>query len=638
MCGIVGYTNVRRADAADPAILSVMCQTLLHRGPNDHGVFVEGPVGIGMRRLSIIAVSSGHQPISNETGTIWIVFNGEIYNYQGLAKDLTRRGHTFKTISDTEVIVHLYEEYGEACVDHLRGMFAFAIWDRTRGRMFLARDRLGVKPLYYWWRNGQLVFGSELKAVLAHPDVVPTLNAEGLLYYLRYSYIPDPLTIFQDIHKLPPGHTLSLTDGCLSVKSYWDGCLPNETDSQAYTENSALEHLEYYLKEATRMRLISEVPLGAFLSGGIDSSLTVALMAQEMDRPVSTFSIGFQEKAYNELPYARLVARHLGTDHHELIVGPESCDLIPQLVSHFDEPFGDSSAIPTYHVSRMAAEHVTVALSGDGGDELFAGYDRYQVDLARQRRKLPEAARSLLGTMSGLLPDGTKGKNLLRNMSLSGPARYLDNISYVPPADLHRLLAPDYQYELQRIDGAAPIFLQYFDRVRSCDWLSQLQYVDSKTYLTGDVLTKVDRMSMAHSLEVRSPFLDHIFIEQIAGYPSHFKMREGCSKYLLKKLARKYLPADIVDRPKQGFGVPLEYWFAGEFHDYIRDTLMPSSARIQPFFDSKVVQSMVNRHAAGEKPLSAVIWNLLVLETWFQLYLDRPHVIQSQNSTAVVGA
>ena len=638
MCGIAGYVNASAGRPADGQIVDAMCQTIVHRGPNDQGVFVDGPVAIGMRRLSIIALSTGHQPISNETGTIWIVFNGEIYNYQDLAKDLSRRGHTFKTTSDTEVIVHLYEEYGEACVDHLRGMFAFAIWDRTGDRLFIARDRLGVKPLYYWWRNGQLVFGSELKAVLAHPDVVPTLNAEGLLYYLRYFYIPDPLTIFQDIHKLPPGHTLSLTGGCLSVKSYWDGCLPKETDPQAITEDAALERLEYHLKEATRVRLMSEVPLGAFLSGGIDSSVTVAMMAQEMTRPVSTFAIGFQQEAYNELPYARLVAQHLGTDHHEFIVGPESCALIPRLVSHFDEPFGDSSAIPTYHVSRVAAEHVTVALSGDGGDELFAGYDRYQMDLARQRRQLPGVARSLLGTMSGLLPDGTKGKSLLRNMSLSGPARYLDSISYLPPVALHRLLAPDYQQELQRIDGAAPIFMQYFDRVRSCDWLSQLQYVDSKTYLAGDVLTKVDRMSMAHSLEVRSPLLDHVLTEEVAAYPSHFKMREGVSKYLLKRLARKYLPAEIVDRRKQGFGVPLEYWFTGEFHDYIRDTLLSSSARSRPFFNAQVTESIVDRHAAGEKSLSAVIWNLLVLETWFQLYLDRQPITQSQDRKTVVRA
>ncbi len=606
-----------------------MCRSILHRGPNDQGIFVDGLVGIGMRRLSIIALSTGHQPISNEAGTIWIVFNGEIYNYQDLSKDLIRRGHRFKTDSDTEVIVHLYEEYGDACVDHLRGMFAFAIWDRTRDRVFIARDRLGVKPLYYWWRNGQLVFGSEIKGILAHPDVLPTLNAEGLLYYLRYFYIPDPLTIFQDIHKLPPGHCLSLTGGCLSVKSYWDGCLPKTPDPQAITEGAALERLEYHLRDATRVRLMSEVPLGAFLSGGIDSSLTVALMAQEMSRPVSTFAIGFQQEAYNELPYARRVASHLGTDHHEFIVGPESCDLIPRLVSHFDEPFGDSSAIPTYHVSRAAAEQVTVALSGDGGDEMFAGYDRYQIDLARQRRQLPGLARNLLGTVSGLLPDGAKGKNLLRNMSLPGPARYLDSISYLPPVTLHRLLTRDYQRELQRIDDAAPIFMQYFDRVQSYEWLSQLQYVDTKTYLAGDVLTKVDRMSMANSLEVRSPLLDHRLIEEVAGYPSHFKLRQGVSKYLLKKLARKYLPADIVDRPKQGFGVPLEYWFAGDFHHYIRDTLLSSSARARPYFNAPVTESIINRHAAGEKSLSAVIWNLLVLETWFQMYLDRSSITQS---------
>lgn len=624
MCGIAGYVNSGTQLQASRQIVEAMCQTIVHRGPNDQGVYVDGPVGIGMQRLSIVAVGTGHQPISNETSTIWIVFNGEIYNYQDLTKGLIQRGHRLKTTSDTEVIVHLYEEYGEACVDHLRGMFVFAIWDRERERLFIARDRLGVKPLYYWWRNGQLVFGSELKAILAHPAVAPVLNPQGLLYYLRYSYIPDPLTIFQDIHKLSPGHWLCLTSGSLSIKSYWDGCQPKGTDLTAVTEDEALERIELRLKEATRIRLMSEVPLGAFLSGGIDSSMTVALMAQEMSRPVATFAIGFEHEAYNELPYARRVAQHLGTDHHEFIVGPESCDLIPRLVSHFDEPFGDSSAIPTYHVSRLAAGHVTVALSGDGGDELFAGYDRYRIDLGRKRRELPSVARGLLGIVSGLLPDGAKGKNLLRNMSLAGPARYLDSISYLAPSVLYHLLTPDYQRELERIDEASPIFMQYFCRVQSCDWLSQLQYVDAKTYLVGDVLTKVDRMSMAHSLEVRSPFLDHVLTEEVATFPSHLKMKEGVSKYLLKRLAKKYLPADIVGRRKQGFGVPLEYWFTGEFYDFIRDTLLSSSAKARPFFNSQVTESIVNRHESGEKALSSVMWNLLVLEAWCQLYLDHP--------------
>jgi asparagine synthase (glutamine-hydrolysing) len=638
MCGIVGYTNVRKTDAADPAILSAMCQTIIHRGPDDQGIYVHGQTGLGVRRLSVIDLHTGHQPLSNETKSIWVVLNGEIYNYRELATWLVSRGHCLSTSSDTEVIVHLYEEFGEDCVHKLRGMFAFAIWDQSRERLFIARDRLGVKPLYYYWNGQLLVFGSELKAVLEHPGVERRLDTQGLLYYLRYSYIPDPLTIFQGIAKLPPGHVLSLTGQALTVRPYWDGAAPPDGETLPITEEDATSGLERCLQESVRLRLVSDVPIGAFLSGGIDSSLVVALMARQMDRPVKTFSIGFEEEAYNELPYARRVAQHLKTDHHEFIVGPESYDLIPRLVSHFDEPFGDPSAIPTYHVSRMAAEYVTVVLSGDGGDELFAGYDRYHIDLARQRRTLPGVARSLLGTMSGLLPDGAKGKNLLRNMSLSGPARYLDSISYLPPVSLHRLLAPDYQHELQRIDGAAPIFMQYFDRVRSCDWLTQLQYVDSKTYLAGDVLTKVDRMSMAHSLEVRSPLLDYVLTEQVVAYPSHFKMREGVSKYLLKRLARKYLPADIVDRRKQGFGVPLEYWFTGDFHDYIRDTLLSSSARARPYFNAQITESIVDRHAAGEKPLSTVIWNLLVLETWFQLYLDYSPVTQSQDRKAVVRA
>src|SRR5437867_5796516 len=381
MCGIAGYMNVAGHQAADPQIVQGMCDTMVHRGPDDYGVFIDGFIGLGIRRLSIIDLHTGHQPMTNEDESIWVVFNGEIYNYRELAEWLMARGHQFRTVSDTEVIIHLYEELGDDCVQKLRGMFSFAIWDQTRSRLFIARDRLGVKPLHYFWNGRLFVFGSELKAILAHPMVNRQIDPEGLLYYLCYSYIPDPLTIFQGIAKLPPGHVLSLKDGMLLVKSYWDGVRPPIGETARVSEEEAIEQLEHHLRESVRLRLVSDVPIGAFLSGGVDSSTVVALMAREMTRPVKTFSIGFEESSYNELPYAKLIAQHLGTEHHELVVGPQECDLIERLVSHFDEPFGDSSAIPTYCLSKMAAEHVTVALSGDGGDELFAGYERYRVHL-----------------------------------------------------------------------------------------------------------------------------------------------------------------------------------------------------------------------------------------------------------------
>jgi asparagine synthase (glutamine-hydrolysing) len=623
MCGIVGYTNVRKTDAADPAILAAMCQTIIHRGPDDQGIYTHKQTGLGMRRLSIIDLHTGHQPISNETKSIWVVLNGEIYNYRELATWLVSRGHCLSTSSDTEVIVHLYEEFGEDCVHKLRGMFAFAIWDQSRGRLFIARDRLGVKPLYYYWNGQLLVFGSELKAVLEHPGVERRLDTQGLLYYLRYSYIPDPLTIFQGIAKLPPGHVLSLTGQAVTVRPYWDGAAPPVGGSPPITEEDAMSGLERCLQESVRLRLVSDVPIGAFLSGGIDSSLVVALMARQMDRPVKTFSIGFEEEAYNELPYARRVAQHLKTDHHELIVGPQECDLIERIVGHFDEPFGDPSAIPTYYLSKLAAEHVTVSLSGDGGDELFAGYDRYRVDLARSRfDTFPAVARNMLALASGVLPNEFYGKRFLHNVSLTARQRYLENISYINPMSFVSLLMPELYAESSKIGYADGLMEDHFEKVTGRPWLSQIQYLDTKTYLPGDVLTKVDRMSMAHSLEAREPLLDHVLVEYVAKLPPEMKFRNGVSKYLLKQLAAKLLPHDIIHRKKQGFGVPLEYWFKGGLRTYVHDVLFDSRTRGRGIFQPTAVRNLVRRYEQGEGELASVIWMLVVLETWFRLYLD----------------
>jgi asparagine synthase (glutamine-hydrolysing) len=454
--------------------------------------------------------------------------------------------------------------------------------------------------------------------------VRPQLDHEGLLYYLRYSYIPDPLTIFRGVAKLSPGHRLSLTGQALSVSQYWDGVAPCASTETFVSEDDTICRLEHLLQESVELRLVSDVPIGAFLSGGIDSSVVVALMARKMTRPVTTFSIGFQEDSYNELPYARQVAKHLGTNHHEFIVGPQGCDLIERIVSHFDEPFGDPSAMPTYYLSRLAAEHVTVALSGDGGDELFAGYDRYRVELERSKFDVvPLAARRMLGFASDLFPEGFYGKRFLRNISLPSRQRYLDSISYLGPGRFGKLLAPDLLTASDRLGSATRIMEEHLNEAAGCPWLAQIQYLDAKTYLPGDVMTKVDRMSMAHSLEAREPLLDHVLAEYVSGLPPQLKFRNGVSKYLLKRVAEKLLPMEIVHRRKQGFGVPLEYWFQGGLREYVHDVLFDSRASGRGLFRSGEVANMVRLYDRGRKDLATTIWMLVVLETWFRLYLDK---------------
>jgi asparagine synthase (glutamine-hydrolysing) len=623
MCGIAGYVDVAGPERVDESTLVAMCNAMLHRGPDDQGIFLNGKVGLGMRRLSIIDLDTGHQPIGNETKTVWVVLNGEIYNYRELAEWLKAKGHSFQTASDTEVIVHLYEEMGDDCVHKLRGMFAFALWDQQRDRLLIARDRLGVKPLYYYWNKRQFIFGSELKAVLTHPDVKRTLDPNALLYYLRYSYVPDPFSIFKGISKLPPGCLLTLSGSRLNIRSYWDGLPCPGVNKSCLSEEEAGTELERLLQEAVRLRLVSDVPLGAFLSGGLDSSLVLALMANQTGRPVSTFSIGFKEPAYNELPYARIVAKHFGTNHRELIVGPQSCDLIERLVGHFDEPFGDASAIPMYHLSKLASQSVSVALSGDGGDELFAGYDRYRVDLERHRYgRWPAFTRQALGMVSDALPEGFPAKNLFRNISLPARSRYLDNISYFTPRRLRKLLMPEFYHTVTDDFEADVIMQQHFEDASKEPWLSQMQYVDTKTYLPADVMTKVDRMSMAHSLEAREPLLDHELFEYVARLPGSMKYRNGISKYLFRQVAKKYLPTEILQRKKQGFGVPLEFWFKGDLKQYVHDLLFNERTRNRGLFNQFEVSRLVQQYEGGRQELATTIWMLLVLETWCRIYLD----------------
>lgn len=627
MCGIAGFIDYwgRGADRVQRrAVLQEMCDVIRHRGPDDEGFLLKEGVALGMRRLSIIDLSGGAQPISGEDGSITIVFNGEIYNFHEVRKDLEERGHIFKTNSDTEAIVHAYEEFGNDCVHRLRGMFAFAIWDDKARELYIARDRVGKKPLYYTLTSDStLVFGSELKSLLAHPGVKRDIDVEAIDAYLTLGYIPDPLSIFRDVHKLPPGHYLRFCAGRVITQQYWDFVF--QTTDQRQT-GDYLDELKSLLDESVRLRLISDVPLGAFLSGGIDSSTIVALMARNMNQPVKTFSIGFNEDSYNELRYARLTAAKLGTDHHEFFVTPEICDVVDQLVWHFDEPFADPSAIPTYMVSKLAREHVKVVLSGDGGDELFAGYTHYVVQSKRQAfSALPKAFRKgLIHPLSYRLPHGAWGRNYLHNISLEPIDRYLDSLSYFTELSRQSLYTTDFQNSLPGTKEVARRFADYSARVQTKQPLDQLLYIDSKTYLPGDILTKVDRMSMATSLEVRVPLLDHKLIEFVTTIPSSLKLAGSETKHLLKQAAKDLIPPEILTRPKQGFGVPLEEWINHQLRDQIRETLREPRTRQRGYVRTDYVEVLLTEHEKGRRDHSQPLWSLLMLELWHRQFMDRP--------------
>lgn len=626
MCGIAGFV-VRDHDApveGRAALLGRMCDVIRHRGPDDQGTMVAGRAALGMRRLSIIDVAGGHQPIFNETGRISIVFNGEIYNFQELTDDLKRRGHTFQTNSDTEAIVHAYEEFGLDCVQRLRGMFGLAIWDADKQSLFLARDRIGKKPLYYTLtRGGDLVFGSEMKSLLEHPGVERDVDPRALDAYLSFGYVPDPWSIFRGIHKLAPGHLLTFGNGDVSVKEYWDFPFAAVEEKP---ESAYLDDLKVLLDEAVRIRLISEVPLGAFLSGGVDSSTIVGLMARHSTRPVKTFSIGFAEDSYNELKYARLAAKHFATDHHEFIVTPEICDVVDELAWHFDEPFADSSAIPTYMVSKLARDHVTVVLSGDGGDELFAGYTRYQVDQRRARMgRLPRPIREgVLRPLSAHLPHGAWGRNYLRNVSLDPLDRYIDNISQFTELNKQSLYTREFRTTLRSAGGISgtDLFHQTAARIQTGSSLDPLLYLDSKTYLPGDILTKVDRMSMAVSLEARAPLLDHKLVEFVTRIPPSLKLHGGAAKHLLKQAVRGLVPDEILDRPKQGFGVPVQEWINRQLKDRIRETLTERRTVERGIVRPEYVKLLLDEHGRGRRDHSAPLWSLLMLELWYRTFSD----------------
>jgi asparagine synthase (glutamine-hydrolysing) len=646
MCGIAGFVNLDGSPprAAQAAVLERMCHVITHRGPDDQGTMLtDDGAALGMRRLAIIDVAGGQQPLSGCDDAISIVFNGEIYNFQELKRELEGRGHRFHTHSDTETIVHAYEEYGDDCVEHLRGMFAFAIWDARQRELFIARDRVGKKPLYYTLTaRGTLVFGSELKALLEHPEVTREVNPEALDSYLTFGYVPDPLSIFRGIYKLPPGHYLKFdAQGRTALTQYWD--FRYEPIAEVRDEREYVAELRTLLDESVKVRLISEVPLGAFLSGGIDSCTVVGLMARHTSRPVKTFSIGFHEDSYDELKYARLAAKHFGTDHHEFVVTPDICRIVDELVWHLDEPFADPSAIPTYMVAKLAREHVTVALSGDGGDELFAGYTRYVTDRKRIGfAYLPRALRhGVMQPLSRRLPHRAWGRNFLHNVALDPVERYIDSVSSFTSLSRAALYSAGFRAQLHERNLTAARFRHYAARVATNDPLDVMLYLDSKTYLPGDILTKVDRMSMAVSLEARAPLLDHKLIEFVTRIPTALKLRGLETKYILKEAVRGLVPAEILARPKQGFGMPLQQWINSELRDYIRDVLTERRTRGRGYFNAGYVDLLFDEHHRQRRDHSTQLWTLFMLELWHRAFVDRASVMDAgalETNLAPIGA
>ncbi len=622
VCGIAGMIG-RQDELVDANEIRRMCQTIVHRGPDDEGIYARGPVGLGIRRLSIIDLAGGRQPIHNEDQSVWVVFNGEIYNFPELRRELETRGHRFYTHSDTEVIVHLYEEMGSDCVKRLRGMFAIALYDERRQSLFLARDRLGKKPLHYAHVNGRLFFGSEIKTIFAVAPELVEINPEGILQYFYFAYIPDPLTAFQRIHKLPPGHLLEYSAGQVTTRQYWD--VPAFGTNNTASEEECLEELESRLAEAVRIRLISDVPLGALLSGGVDSSIVVALMARAGAGQVKTFSIGFGKQDFNEAEYARKVAERFGTDHHELVVEPNIAETLEMLSHMLEEPFGDSSMIPTYYVSKLARQHVTVALSGDGGDELFAGYDRYAANLRRGRYGIPPwLGRLYRSYIYPVLPQNVRGRKFAWNISLSSRERYLDGLSFLPALDRERsLFTDDFLASASRWPDPFDKFRRYYDDSPADDALSRLLYLDIKTYLNADILAKVDRMSMATSLEVRCPILDHEFIEWVASLPVKYKFRTGTRKYLLKKLAERIgVPSALVNRRKQGFSLPLVHWMRAELKDGLLGILTEPRTLQRGYFRPAAIRALLDEHFRGTRDRAGAIWLLLVFELWHRNFLE----------------
>lgn len=637
MCGIAGAAWTSNSVPFDPAVLQRMTNAIAHRGPDDQGRYQSpadaGPgAALGHRRLSIIDLGGGHQPLSNEDGSIWIVFNGEIYNYQELQPALRKQGHVFRTSSDTETIVHLYEQYGPDCVRQLRGMFSFAIWDQNKRQLFLARDRLGKKPLVYRQEAHRLLFASELKALLQVPGVPRELDRTAVDSYLTYQYVPHPQTILNGYSKLPPAHWALFRDGELKLERYWQPAYsPPPKAGEFPSKDAARRQLRETLTTAVRLRMRSDVPIGAFLSGGIDSTIIAGLMQSLSTRPVKTFSIGFPVAAFDERSYAREAAQHLGTEHHEQVVEPSALQILPKLIWHYDEPFADSSAIPTMYLSEMTRREVTVSLSGDGGDELFGGYQRYQaVQVAGWTDRLPSFVRGLLGAeiwqkFPASVRQNSKRRRLKRLLSaiaLERRRRYLKWISIFDDERRASLYTPEFQASLGQFDPAEFLFAAY-QECPERDFVTQTTCADVLTYLPCDILTKVDIASMAYSLEARAPFLDHQVVDLAARLPVEWKIQGRQGKQILIETFADLLPKRIQTRSKMGFGVPLDHWFRNELRPLLADVLLSSQSLGRGFFEPQQVRQLVDEHTRGTWDHSYRLWSLLVLELWQQMFLDR---------------
>jgi asparagine synthase (glutamine-hydrolysing) len=642
MCGITGWASLdSRTPTSEGAkdLLHSMCERMTHRGPDSEGLLVSNGACFGMRRLAIIDLVTGEQPAFNEDKSVAVILNGEIYNYRELRRQLEQLGHSFASQSDTEVLPHLYEEYADEMVQHLNGMFAFALWDSKRRRLLIARDRFGEKPLYWGVFDNTLLFASEPKVLLAHPSVKSSLNLQALRQYLSFDYVPAPLTIYQGINKLPAAHTLTLDNGKVETHSYW--CLSYKTSQPPPTEAEAAEHLLELLAESVRLRLVSDVPLGVLLSGGVDSSTVAALAVRASSEAVKTFSISFAEASFDESSYARAVAKYLGTDHHEERLSANlAANLVSEIGSWMDEPFSDPSLVPTYLLSRFTRKHVTVALGGDGGDELFAGYPMYRGHRwAENYAKIPNALRAgIIEPLVGMLPVKT------RNLSFDYKAtRFVTGSKYEPvarhhiwfgsfnPAEQKLLLTPEVLHTTDSdIYREARLMVAECD---STDVVEQMQSLDTRLYLAEDILTKVDRASMAVSLEVRAPFLDPQVAEFAASLPASYKLRGRKTKYILKRAIEDHLPPFVTRRGKKGFGVPVAEWLKGKLRPLARDLLSPERVRKAGVFNAEYVTKLQDEHERGVANHRKLLWTLLMFELWHESFIETPRRIEASVSS-----
>lgn len=625
MCGIAGYIDTNAISAADPSALRAMLDAIIHRGPDDCGELIDGPLAMGMRRLSIIDLQDGQQPIYDESGRYGIVFNGEIYNYRELRTDLIARGHTLKTHSDTEVIVHLYEEIGPACVDQLRGMFGFAIWDHHERELFIARDRMGIKPVYYTQRNGKLIFGSEIKSILQHPEVTASLDHRALSEYLSLKFVPAPRTMFEGIQSLPPAHTLTVRDGRVETNQYWDVSFAPRTTP--LSEEQATEELLEILRESVRLRLRSDVPFGAFLSGGVDSSTIVALMSEAMNEPVKTFSVGFDHqspdgKSRDELPYAQQIADKFQCDHHTLLISADDfLNHAEKVLFHLDQPIADQATVATHMVAKLARRHVKMVLTGEGGDELFAGYARYEGEqFSPWFGPLQNPLRHVVNGVARHLPGMRRAKIALNALTIGDEATRFANWFPLMSDDAKSHLLTSAMDDVS--EGAASVFATHLARTDARKPLHRMLYVDSKLWLPDYLLLRGDKLTMANSLEARVPLLDHKLVEFAASLPINMKLRGRQRKYLLKRAAGRLIPESIINRPKQGFPIPIEKWLRKEARPLMRDLLSTDSIGQRGLFNQNVINGMMEQHESGMKDYSTELWGLMSFEMWMQRFIE----------------